>query len=175
MSMPNQSAIVVLVPQAEALVRSVRLHYDLAPARVPAHITVLFPFKAPTELTPAVVADLRQLFARFGPFSFSLSELGTFPDTLYLVPTPGEPFVELTRAVYERFPESPPYEGAFDEIVPHLTLAHIPEEMPFERVVKEVAVDLRSRLPLQVMATAAHLLDNSCGEWCVNSAFALGG
>jgi 2'-5' RNA ligase len=175
MSKPNQSAIVVLVPQAEAFVRSVRQRYGLAPARVPAHITVLFPFKAPDELTPAVVADLGRLFARYGPFSFSLSELGTFPDTLYLVPTPGKPFVELTRAVHEQFPETPPYEGAFDEIVPHLTLARAPEEMPFERMVQEVEVDLGPQLPLEIRATEIDLLDNACGEWCVNSTFALGG
>ena len=175
MSMPNQSAIVVLVPQAEAMVRSVRRRYDLASARVPAHITVLFPFKPPHEITPAVIADLGRLFARFDSFSFSLSELGTFPDTLYLVPRPSEPFVDLTRAMQKWFPETPPYDGAFDEIIPHLTLARISDEMPFQRLVKEVQGSLRPQLPVQLVATEVHLLDNSCGEWCVHTTFALGG
>ena len=173
MSMPNQSAIVVLVPQAAALVRSVRLRYGLALARVPAHITVLFPFKPPDELTQAVIADLEGLFGRFLPFGFSLSEFGTFPDTLYLAPTPGEPFVELTRAVVEQFPDTPPYGGAFDDIIPHLTLAHSSAEVPLGRMVQEANATWRPRLPIRAMATAVHLLDNSCGEWCVHTAFPL--
>jgi hypothetical protein len=82
--------------------------------------------------------------------------------------------VELTRAVYEWFPETPPYGGVFDEIVPHLTLAHVPEELPFERVVLEVEAALRPLLPIQITATQANLMDNSCGEWCVHTTFALG-
>jgi 2'-5' RNA ligase len=171
---PSQSAIVVLVPQAETLVQLVRQRYGLAPAQVPAHITVLAPFKPPDEISSAVVADLRRLFARFRPFRFSLSALGTFPDTLYLVPAPGEPFIELTRAVYEQFPETPPYEGAFDGIVPHLTLVHVSDGFPFEKMVKGTESVLRARLPVQVKATEIALLDNSCGEWCVHTMFALG-
>lgn len=173
MSMPNQSAIVILVPQAKALVQLVRLHCGLEMPRVPAHITVLFPFKPPDEITRMVEAELQRLFVGFRPFPFSLSRLGTFPDTLYLSPTPTEPFVELTRAVHRRFPETPPYDGAFDEIVPHLTLARSSEDWPVERMVQEVEAALRSQLPIQAMATEIKLLDNSCGEWCERSTFAL--
>ena len=38
-------------------------------------------------------------------------------------PEPREPFVELTQAVWRRWPGHPPYGGAHREIVPHLTLA----------------------------------------------------
>ena len=31
-----------------------------------------------------------------------------------------EPFVELTAAVTAAFPQYPPYEGAFDEVIPHV-------------------------------------------------------
>jgi 2'-5' RNA ligase len=175
MSEPNQSAIVVLVPKAEALVRSVRRRYGLTAAQVPAHVTVLYPFKPPHEITPDVESDLRRLFASSQPFRFSLTRLDTFPGTLYLAPTPVEPFVELTRSVYDRFPETPPYGGTFREVVPHMTLAHVPDEMPFERVVTEVDAALRPLLPVQATATEITLFDNSCGEWCVRSMFALGG
>jgi 2'-5' RNA ligase len=174
MSEPTQSALVVLVPQAEAMVRSVRARYGLAFSQVPAHITVLYPFKPLQEITAGVIADLRCLFARFAPFSFVLSGLGTFPDALYLIPTPGEPFVELTRAVYGRFPETPPYGGAFDEIVPHLTLGHRSDETPTEWTAHAAEVAVRAELPIQAVATEVKLFDNSCGEWCEHTTFTLG-
>jgi 2'-5' RNA ligase superfamily len=44
-------------------------------------------------------------------------------DVLWLDPNPAEPFRRLTEAVGVEFPECPPYGGAFDEVVPHLTVA----------------------------------------------------
>jgi 2'-5' RNA ligase len=175
MTEPIESAMVVLVPEAEALMRSVRQTFNLETVQVPAHITVLYPFKPPQEITPSLTADLGQLFGQFRPFRFSLDRLATFPGALYLVPSPSEPFVELTRVVHERFPETPPYRGAFDEIVPHLTLGHVPDERPFERVVAEVEDYLGPQLPLEAVAGEITLFDNSCGEWCVHTKFALGG
>ena len=175
MSEPIESAMVVLVPEAEALVRSVRQRFDLDAAQVPAHITVLYPFKPPPEITSSVIADLADLFGRFRPFRFSLTRLATFPGALYLAPSPSEPFVELTRAVHERYPETPPYRGAFDKIVPHLTLAHVPDERPFDPVVTEVEAFLRPLLPIHVVAAEITLFDNSCGEWCVRTRLSLGG
>jgi hypothetical protein len=97
-----------------------------------------------------------------------------FPDALYLAPTPSQPFVELTRAVFQQYPETPPYDGAFDEIIPHLTLTRASEDLSFERMAQEVEIALRPQLPIEITATEIHLLDNSCGEWCVHTAFALG-
>jgi 2'-5' RNA ligase len=174
MSKPYQSALVVLVPQAEALVRAVHLRCGLELSQVPAHITVLFPFKPPAQVSEAVIVDLQRLFARLPPFSCSLASLGVFPKALYLAPTPGEPFVEMTRAVHERFPETPPYNGEFDEIVPHLTLAHLPDEGTVEQVVREVEEEVGPQLPIWIEVTEVCLLDNAGGEWCVHSSFPLG-
>jgi 2'-5' RNA ligase len=174
MSEPNQSALVVLVPQAEALVRSVRTRYDLAFSQVPAHITVLYPFKPPEEITAGVIAGLRRVFARFEPFSFSLSGVGMFPETFYLVPTPGEPFVDLTHAVHEQYPETPPYGGVFDQIIPHLTVGHGSDGALTERMAQEVEDSLRPELPILATAAEVKLFDNSCGEWCEHTTFTLG-
>jgi 2'-5' RNA ligase len=83
MSEQNESAIVILVPQAQDVVGSVRRRYDLELAPVPAHITVLYPFKPPSQISPSVIADLRHLFAGREPFHFSLVGLGTFPNTMF--------------------------------------------------------------------------------------------
>ena len=46
-----ESGLVVLVPQAEALVKPFRDRYDPSAATgVPAHITLLYPFKPPDEI-----------------------------------------------------------------------------------------------------------------------------
>jgi hypothetical protein len=58
---PIESALVVLVPEAEVLVKPFRDRFDpLAAAGVPAHITLLYPFKHPDGLPPR--ASFQPLF-----------------------------------------------------------------------------------------------------------------
>ena len=90
---------------------------------MPAHITILYPFMPPDEITPAVLAELREFFAQFAAFEFTLPELRRFPKVLYLAPSPAEPFKALTHAVVERYPDYPPYGGGYSEVIPHLTIA----------------------------------------------------
>ena len=62
MMLALESALVILVPEAEALVGSFRdLHDAGAAVGVPAHITVLYPFKPPDEIDEAVLERLRHL------------------------------------------------------------------------------------------------------------------
>jgi hypothetical protein len=61
-----------LVPEAEPLVKPFRDRYDpSAAAGVPAHITLLYPFKHPDEADQTVLGDLNQCFHvhRFGSLS----------------------------------------------------------------------------------------------------------
>jgi len=91
--------------------------------RSPAHVTVLFPFMAPGHISEAVIEELGTVFARCDSFDFSLSEVGWFDDrVVYLDPTPVDPFRELTTAVTAAFPDYPPYEGAFEEVIPHVCI-----------------------------------------------------
>ncbi len=58
-----ESALMVLVPEAETLVKPFRDRYDpSAAAGVPAHITLLYPFKHPNEVDQTVLDDLDQCF-----------------------------------------------------------------------------------------------------------------
>ena len=61
-------------------------------------------------------------------------------------PEPAEPFRHLTRAVWAAFPDFPPYGGAFDGSVPHLTLAERAPGQAGELEAVEAAV--RPELPL---------------------------
>jgi 2'-5' RNA ligase superfamily protein len=104
----------LLIPVAEAAA-----YYDGQPG-VPAHLTILFPFPGPDEVDADALADL---FGRFPAFDFVLDRIETFEDgTRWLHPVPAAPFVDLTAAVEQRWPDHPPYEGAFDEVIPHMTI-----------------------------------------------------
>lgn len=175
MSQQPESALVVLVPESEVLVKPIRERYSpAATLGVPAHITVLYPFKPPHEITPAVTSTLQGLFRHFAPFSYALSELRTFPEVLYLAPKPAAPFVALTQAVADVFPETPPYGGAFTEIVPHLTLAQCEEGEQLTHLVTEIEPMIQSHAAIQATATEVTLLDNAQGMWQVRTGFALG-
>ena len=115
-----RTALIVPVREAAAL-------YDL-PNGVPAHVTVLFPFAEAAEVDEAAVAELVSLFPAF---DFTLDRLEHFEDgTAWLRPVPSAPFVVLTAAVVERFPGYPPYEGAFDEVIPHVTVTREDAQLP---------------------------------------------
>jgi 2'-5' RNA ligase superfamily len=123
--MPRRTALIIPVPEAEPAVGALRLAHDPSAALgVPAHVTVLFPF-APIELVDrdAVAA----LVCRFPAFDFALDRLERWDEGIvWLHPEPSRPFVDLTAAVAERWPRYPPYEGAHDEVVPHLTVSMAP-------------------------------------------------
>ena len=172
--MPSESALVVLVPEAEELVASFRDRFDpAAAAGVPAHISLLYPFKPPAEITPAVIASLTQMFSAISSFAVSLSSLRKFPSALYLAPEPAEELRRLTLAIAKRFPETPPYGGEYAEIIPHLTVARAddPEQLA------NIAADFESRamgwLPIRSTIREVCLIENNEGLWRTRCLFAL--
>ena len=105
---------------------------------VPAHVTVLFPFLEPEAIDEEVVATL---LAPFAAFDFTLDRLERFEDgTPWLHPSPPTRFVDLTAAVWQRWPEHAPYEGAFDEIIPHVTVTVDAVPLPIACRAREVAL-----------------------------------
>lgn len=173
--MTFESALVVLIPEAENLVKSFRDQYDPSAAvGVPAHVTILYPFKPPDELTADVIATLRDLVLSLPSFNVSFRELQGFPDTLYLAPVPAEPFQRLTEIIVCRYPETPPYNGAFTEIVPHLTVAQVSDIQKLEDIVTEFREAARKTLPIHARVNTVSLMDNSNGYWKVQAEFSLG-
>jgi 2'-5' RNA ligase superfamily protein len=116
----------VEIPEAEPAVGRHRERLDpSAPLGIPAHITVLFPFLPPGRIDETVLAELEHLFATVSRFRFRLDHTDWFGDTvLWLAPRDPSPFRGLTQRVYEAFPAFPPFEGQFDDVVPHLTVGH---------------------------------------------------
>ena len=123
---PTHSALIVTVPEAEPVVARHREKLDRAASwGVPAHVTVLYPFLPPAEIDQPCLGTLRRVVAGVPAFPVSLDGLGWFGDrVVWLSPRPAEPFRQLTAAITGRFPGVRPYDGEFDEVVPHLTLGH---------------------------------------------------
>jgi len=105
-----ESALVILVPEAEPLVRPFRERFDPSAALgVPAHITLLHPFIVPERISADTLDAVAECFRGLAPVAFSLTEVRRFPaDTLNLAPAPDEPFRKLTLAIWHRFPDTPP-------------------------------------------------------------------
>jgi hypothetical protein len=116
-------------------VRALDAYYEGAPG-VPAHITVLYPFVDAAAVDEKAVAEV---LAPFDAFSFTLASRERFEGGVHwLRPEPSEPFRLLTRAVWQRWPEHPPYEGAHDDVIPHLTVTRADTPVPVETRAEEV-------------------------------------
>lgn len=158
------SALIVTVARAAPVVEGwlERTAVTKPSQGMPAHVTVLVPFVPAERIDDELLDDLRGLFAGFQPFGFTLPRLRRFPTTLYLEPEPAGPFRELTRAVAARWPEHQPYEGEFDDVVPHLTAAQ-GEQALLDAAEAEIA----PKLPLVARASEVTLLVEAerFGEW----------
>lgn len=161
----STSAFVVEVPAAESTVAELRCRFDAsANLGVPAHITLLFPFMSPDEITSDILRRAESALSVVQSFNFSLTKIGRFAITTYLSPDPVEPFVALTSALVACFPTSRPYGGAHDDVVPHLTIAH-----GDAATAHSAAVVLEKRLralePIRTRCSSVSLLENSTGRW----------
>jgi 2'-5' RNA ligase len=157
-----RTALIVVIPEAEPAVGALRLEHDWsAPLGVPAHITILFPFADSDEVDEQAIAEVT---ASFPAFAFELDRVGRFEGgPVWLHPEPSEPFVALTAAVWRRFPDYPPYEGAHDVVVPHLTVSYEPIEFQVE-------------LPIHATAHEVTLIEEATdGRWAVRRVFPLQG
>jgi 2'-5' RNA ligase len=166
------TALVVVVPEAEPYVSALRERYDPSAAvGMPAHITVLFPFIPFEQLSSDVLHRIDLTCATTRPFDFHLSSFARFPDCFYLKPEPAQPFVDLTLRVVAEFPAYPPYRGLFDSIVPHLTVAQGGEDdlIEAERLLKRA----HPVLGFDCRCNSLVLIESSSGRWTQNASFEL--
>ena len=142
---PTESALLVAVPEAETVVGGWRSLYDPSEAvGVPAHVTLLYPFVPPAQIDESVLETVRETLQPFRAFGHRYERVGQFPTVLYLAPEPDERFRAIMRALWDAFPDHPPYGGQFEDVVPHLTV-----------------IDLRGRRDLALMKRARASLDGS--------------
>lgn len=172
----TESALVILVPEAEPLVGAFRQRHDfLAAEGAPAHITVLYPFIDPRQIDSGVLDALTACFRAFAPIEFVLKDLRRFAaETLYLAPDPDGPFRALTIAIWRRFPNRPPYGGQWPDIVPHLSVGRFADETQLDQIAGELALATKDALPISATARDVVLIDNTTGRWAARSTFKLG-
>lgn len=157
-----RTALIVAIPEAEPAVGALRLAHDWsAPLGVPAHVTILFPFADSADVDENAVAGL---VATFAAFEFELDRVDRLDDgPVWLHPEPSAPFAALIDAVWRRFPDYPPYEGAHDVVIPHLTVSDVPVEVDIE-------------LPISAVAREVTLIEEGAdGRWSVRRRFPLQG
>ncbi|MEZ0580406.1 2'-5' RNA ligase family protein [Nocardioides sp. MH1] len=121
----GHAVLVVPVPELEPYVRARWEHYEPTwvstdPDFTHAHLTVLAPFlPAPTS---ADLAQVGTIAAAAAPVDFRLTEVREFANgCIHVPPSPAAPFAALTHALWEAFPQCPPYEGLYG-VEPHVTL-----------------------------------------------------
>ncbi len=127
---------------------------------MPPHVTLLVP--SPREAGP-----IAEVLAPFRAFDVRFECVDRFPGTLWLAPEPSPPFVRMIEALTRRFPDHPPYGGAFFRIVPHLTVA----QSQFDSAVPTA----EAWLPLQARAERAVLFEEAEPDrWSEVARFDLG-
>ena len=149
----SESAVVVRVPVPPVAERLRRRWDWAAQSGVPAHVTILYPFIPVIDLDTSVRQALAGIAADHEPFDVRFSRVGRFPTVVYLAPDPPEPFNRLTEAIHARFPDFPPYEGAFEVVIPHLTIVE-----SIEAPLDEVATAAETALPFGHRATRLEVL-----------------
>jgi hypothetical protein len=173
----NESALVVTVPEAEPLVGGLRaVHDPSAAVGVPAHVTVVYPFAPPAAIDAALEARLRELFAGMDAFDYRFERVARFGDaTVFLAPEPAAAFSALTRAVVERWPQYPPYAGAHDTVIPHLTVGDQLAAGAADGIAAEVEAALARVGPVRGQAGAVDLIVEEGVRWSRVASFALRG
>ncbi|GAA4126832.1 2'-5' RNA ligase family protein [Nocardioides fonticola] len=154
----GHTVLAIPVPALEPFVRERTAFYDPSfvsadPTFVHAHLTVLAPWIA--EPTASDLGVVERIARETASFSVRLARIGEFPDgVLHLVPEPDDGLRALTARLVEAFPAYPPYGGAYDDVVPHVTLDRRGPEVTPETVHAAIAdllpVDLAvERIDLQ--------------------------
>lgn len=156
-----ESAVVVRLPIPSALEHIRRRHDPVAGVGIPAHVTILYPFVDPNELVGGIRRQLASIAARHEPFRVRFERVGLWPGVVYLAPEPADRFSRLIDDLVATFPHHPPYGGAFDEVIPHLTITE-----SADAPLNEIAAAAAGSLPFERPVTRLEVLvENGIGRW----------
>ncbi len=155
MTRHRSTGLIVPVETARPLTNAWAALAPLANRALPPHVTALWPFLPAEALDGDVERELEALVAGAAAFDFTLARLSEFSDVVFLSPEPAEPFAALTRLLWRRWPECPPFGGAYPEIVPHLTVALDPDPATRQAIARALA----GRLPVATRAESVLLIE----------------
>jgi 2'-5' RNA ligase superfamily len=171
-SAEGQTGLVLLVPDLDPVVGRWRELYDPVSAYgMPAHVTIVYPWKPAAAITSADRTALAELVRGLPPIEVSFAGFGRFAETLWLDPQPVAPIRRLIDTVVARWPEYPPYGGQFAVVVPHLTVSDGRDPASVQHVVEDVEPQL-PRITIVPELTLMRCTDN---RWSVDSRYRYGG
>jgi 2'-5' RNA ligase len=149
-----RTAILVALDELAPTVAAAR--YDLGrygANEIELHVTLLFPFVPRRELEDEVIEGLRAFFAARPVPTFALTAVESFDEgVVYAAPRPDAPLKQLIGDLAAQYPETPPYGGIHDEVVPHATLA-------MEDADGAVRARVEPLLPVECRPTRASLFE----------------
>jgi hypothetical protein len=155
----TETAVLVLVPAAEATVGEHRAHLDVAASwGVPAHLSIVYPFVPPALIDDDVLNRLADAVGTVPAFDCAFPGTAWFgdDDVVWLAPDPEAPFLRLIQAVVTAFPAYQPYGGIHGDPVPHLTVGERRLGSRGELIAAERSV--REHLPIRARVDTAVLL-----------------
>jgi 2'-5' RNA ligase len=123
----HTTAVVLIPPDAFwEPIQSIRQRHDRNVRRWMPHITLLYPF-APRSGFADAARLLAKACASVAPFSVTLARFGSFTHgrrgaTLFLVPEPIEPLVELQTRLWETMPAYDDTRRHANGFTPHLSV-----------------------------------------------------
>nr|MBN2277284.1 2'-5' RNA ligase family protein [candidate division Zixibacteria bacterium] len=175
----DESALVLMVPEAEKLVGSYRRKFTTDGAiGMPAHITILYPFLKSTAWNDTTRRILMDTVARLSSFSFQLVRLNRFREhnILYLELSPDSEILNMIHLVSGAFPDHPPFGGEIppDKIIPHLTVAAGFGNDEIPKVEQLIYKEVASHLPLNISVGELSLAIKVSNRWTISESFKLG-
>jgi hypothetical protein len=137
-----------------------RAHRELYPERIPEHIpfslTLLYPWLPAAQVTEQDLDRLRAFFAGRPRLEFDLTHVAEFPGVVaYAAPEPDEDLRATMRALWDLYPQCPPYGQPGSDPPPHATLTRYanPDNASLERARARV----EPLLPVRCVVTEATL------------------
>lgn len=166
------SALVIPVSLPQRLRRERRLHVSVAALGVSAHLTLLYPFIAPDDLTDHDRRRIASILKQHPAFDYSLGRIRAWPTALYLEVQPVAPFARLVESLVAAYPAWIPYDGVVP-YVPHVTVADLrPADAS---VIADPPRFTDPRTPLSRRAERAILIvQDQVGRWHTRWRFELG-
>jgi 2'-5' RNA ligase len=129
---------------------------------IPLHVTLLYPFAPPDQVHERALNDF---FREFEPFTLTLTGLATWPLVVYAAPEPRDRLLAMMHALFEKYPEYPPYEGEIDEPEPHATLTELERAESLCDVLAQIRARTESLFPLTSEIRDVALLEEYEPNW----------
>ena len=168
--MARRTALVLLCPRAHEALADLRARYFRnLERRMPAHVTMLFPFRSPVDdPTLALVAEVCRSLR---PFDATFSDVGRFRrDVVWLHPEPADEFERASDAVLAAFPDCDPYSGTHSGRTLHLTVASRLRGREADDLLREAA----DVVPLTELIGDMTLMIETGDGWAVERSWPLG-